>query len=124
MPEWLYVAGENRAWVFLLVTVVLGGSAAWISGKSIAQTWRPLWQIPAYLILLTAAVRFLHYALFQEPLLPFKNWLVDYSVLLVLAVLGFRRMRALQISTQYAWLFAAHGPFGWRRRSAASVEPH
>jgi hypothetical protein len=123
MPDWLYEAGANRGWVFLLITVVIGGSAAWVSGKSIAQTWRPMWQIPVYMLLLTAGVRFLHFALFQEPLLPARNWAVDYAVLLVLAASGFRRMRALQISTQYSWLFKASGPFGWRRRPAATVGP-
>ena len=117
MPEWLYQSSENGGWVFILLTVMLGGSAAWVTGKAIAQTWRPFWQVPAYALLLTAGVRFLHFALFEEPLLPFQNWLVDYAVLLILAVLGHRRMRALQISSQYSWLFTAMGPFGWRRKT-------
>ncbi len=118
MPEWLYVAGENGEWVFILLTVVLGGSAAWVTGKAIAQTWRPFWQLPGYVLLLTATVRFLHYALWEEPLLPLQNWLVDYLVLLVAALAGYRRMRAIQNSTQYSWLFRAAGPFSWRRRPA------
>ena len=119
MPDWLYEAGDGREWVFLLLTVVLGGSAAWVTGKAIAQTWRPFWQLPIYVLLLTAGVRFLHFALFEEPLFPLQNWIVDYVVLLVSALLGHRRMRALQVSTQYYWLFRASGPLGWRRREAA-----
>jgi Domain of unknown function (DUF6867) len=124
MPDWLYQAGGDSPWVFVFITVLIGGAAAWVSGKSLAQTWRPLWQVPAYILLLTCGVRFLHYALFQEPLLAIQNWVVDYSVLLVLALLGFRRMRALQVSTQYFWLFEASTPFGWRRKSVPSAGTH
>src|SRR5437764_2789032 len=45
---------------FLLVTVVLGGSAAFIAGRAVAQTWRPWWQGVAYMLILGAAVRFIH----------------------------------------------------------------
>ncbi len=117
MPEWLYQSSENGGWVFILLTVILGGSASWVTGKAIAQTWRPYWQLPTYALLLTAAVRFLHFALFEEPLLAPQNWLVDYAILLAACLLGHRRMRALQISTQYSWLFAPAGPLGWRRKS-------
>lgn len=120
MPAWLYQSGDNGGWVFVLLTVLLGGTAAWVTGKAIAQTWRPMWQLPTYALLLTAGVRFLHFALFEEPLLPFQNWAVDYVFLLAMAMLGHKRMRALQISTQYSWLFTAFGPFGWRRKTASS----
>jgi hypothetical protein len=116
MPSWLYESGPNGLWVFFLLTMVIGGSAAWISGKTIAQTWRPFWQVPVYMILLTGAVRFLHYALFAEPLLPLRNWVVDLAVLMAAATLGYKRMRALQISTQYFWLFEPKGLLGWRRK--------
>lgn len=122
MPEWLYEGGENQLWVFLLVTICIGCSGAWVSGKAVAQTWRSYWQVPGYVLLLTAGVRFLHYALFGEPLLPLRNWVVDYLALYVAASLGFRRMRALQVATQYSWLFEPRGPLGWRRRRAAPRE--
>ena len=115
----IYPTGPNGLWVFLLITVLMGGSAAWVTGKAVAQTWRPLYQLLVYAGLLVFGVRFLHYALFYEPLLPLRNWAVDYTVLFVLAALGFRRMRALQVSTQYSWLFEPSGPLGWRRRPTA-----
>ena len=31
---------EDSFGVFLLVTILLGGGAAWLSGRAIAQTWR------------------------------------------------------------------------------------
>ena len=60
---------ESSIWLFLLVSVVMGGSAAWATGKSIAQTWRPLWQVPAYMLALGCAVRFIHFALFEGTLI-------------------------------------------------------
>lgn len=116
MPEWIYVSGENGLWVFVLLTVILGGSAAWVTGKAIANTWRPFWQVPFYALLLTASVRFLHYGLWDEPLFAPQNWAVDYLVLVTAALLGHRRMRAIQLSSQYSWLFAPAGPLGWRQR--------
>ena len=62
MPSWLYDTGNG--WVFLLVTVVLGGAAAFMSGRAVAQTWRPYWHIPLYMVPIAATVRFFHYALF------------------------------------------------------------
>jgi hypothetical protein len=117
IPDWLYEGGEHKLWVFLLLTVAIGCTGAWVSGKAIAQTWRPFWQLPGYVLLLVAGVRFLHYALFWEPLLPIQNWAVDYIFLFIAAALGYRRMRSLQISTQYCWLFEPRGPLGWRRKA-------
>ena len=34
---------EPSAWLFALVTVVMGGWAGWMTARSIALTWRPLW---------------------------------------------------------------------------------
>ncbi len=36
----------------LFVTVLLGGGAAWLAGRAIAQTWRPMWHVVAYMALL------------------------------------------------------------------------
>jgi hypothetical protein len=115
MPNYLYEGGENGFWVFLLVTVAMGGSAAYQSGKAIAQTWRPFWHIPFYMLALAAAVRFCHYALFWEPLISLNSYAVDFAVALVAASLGYRLVRARQMATQYGWLFRRFGPLGWRR---------
>lgn len=104
MPGPLYETGPNGFWVFVLVTVILGGSAAFISGRAMAQTWRPYWHVPLYMLLLAAAVRFFHYALFWEVLLSARNYVVDFAVLLVLASFGYRTMRASQMRTQYGWI--------------------
>lgn len=102
MPPWLYPSGPNGVWIFLLLSVALGGAAAFMSGKSVAETWRPFAQLPGYMLLLALVVRFLHFALFEEKFLSLPNFLVDYGVLICLAVLGYRTARTRQMQTQYA----------------------
>jgi uncharacterized protein DUF6867 len=115
LAEQLYEGGDNALWIFLLLTVVIGGAAAYASGKAIAQTWRPYRQVPFYCLLLAAGVRFCHFALFEEPLLSPVSYSVDFLVALLFASLGFRLLRARQMATQYGWLFKRIGALGWRR---------
>ena len=116
MIDNLYQTGSNGLGVFLLVTVVLGGAASWATGRAIAMTWKPLWQLALYIGLMTFAVRFIHYALFHGPFLKPGNFIIDYLVLLAMALAGYRAMRAWQMHTQYSWLFDQVGPFSWRRK--------
>ena len=106
--------------VFLVLTVVLGGGAAWMAGRGLALKWRPVWQLVIYMALLAAAVRFLHYALFGEVLLSLQHYLVAYAVILGMALLGFRMTRVRQMVTQYYWLYERAGPFAWRRKASVS----
>ena len=102
---------------FLLVTVFLGGGAAYLVGRAIAYGWTPIRLLVVYAGLLTVAVRFIHYALFHGTLLSVQYFVVDLVVLGVLAALGYRITRAGQMTTQYGWLYRRIGPFAWRRRS-------
>ena len=104
MPEWLYDAGPNGDWVFLLVTVIMGGMAAYATGSAIASTWRPRWQLVVYGFLIAGAVRFIHHALFGEPFIAPRSYVVDLIVLIAAAVLGFRATRSRQMREQYDWL--------------------
>jgi len=103
MPTILYEAGPNGVWTFLLATVVLGGLAAWVTGRSIAETWRPFWHIPAYMVLLAAGVRFIHYAIFHEKLLSLRSVLLDLVVLLMVSALSYWLARRRQMAIQYGW---------------------
>ena len=104
MPAWLYDAGPNGDWVFLLVTVIMGGLAAYATGSAIAATWRPRWQLVVYGFMIAAAVRFIHYALFHEPFIAPRSYVVDLVVLIAAALLGFRLTRHRQMREQYDWL--------------------
>jgi hypothetical protein len=95
---------SDNAGPFLLVTVVLGGGAAWQAGRAIAQTWRPWWQAVLYMFILGAAVRFIHFALFDGTLLSFEAYGLDAAVAIGFAALGFRITRGRQMARQYGFL--------------------
>jgi hypothetical protein len=102
----------------LFVTGVLGGGAAWLSGRAIAQTWRPLWHVLVYMALLGAAVRFVHFALFEADLIAPASYLIDTLYLVVIGCLGWRVTRTAQMVTQYPWLYERGSPVTWRERAA------
>ena len=106
--------------MFLLLNVVIGGGAAWLAGRGLALKWRPVWQLFIYMVLLAAAVRFLHYALYQEVFLSLNNYIVDYATMIIAALLGYRLTRVKQMVTQYYWLYERAGPFSWREKRAGS----
>jgi hypothetical protein len=107
---------EGSFGVFLLVTVLLGGGAAFLAGRAIAETWRPAWQVAGYSLILGAAVRFFHFSLFGGTLLSAHYYLVDATVCMAFGFLGFRAARAAQMVTQYRWINEAQGRLRWRRR--------
>ncbi len=107
----------------LLVTLVLGGGCAILTGRAIALTWRSIWSVIAAMIPMGFAVRFVHFALFDETLLAPATYLVETLILMVLACLSFQRTRALQMVRQYYWLYQPKGLLGWRLRQDASANP-
>jgi hypothetical protein len=105
IPELL--SEERSLAVFLLVTVTMGGGAAWLTGRAIASTWRSWWQAIVYALVLGAVVRFFHFALFEGTLLSLRYYLVDAAVCVIAALLGYRTTRSRQMATQYRWLSGA-----------------
>ena len=104
--------------VFLVLTVIIGGGAAFLAGRGLARAWKPHWRVFFYLALLAGAVRFFHYALFDGRLLSLYYYLVTYAVLVAAASLGYRMMRTTQMVTQYPWLYRRTSPLTWRERQA------
>ena len=109
---------EPSVWLFLFVTVIMGGWAAWMTGRAIAITWRVYWNLILYLLILGAAVRFIHFALFGGTLLSIHYYVIDTIVILIIGTLGFRYYRARQMTSQYRWLYERTGPFGWKEKSS------
>jgi hypothetical protein len=114
---WGLYATETFLQVFM-VTGAIGGLAAWLTGEAIAQTWRPYWHLIVYIALLGAAVRFVHFALFEADLLALLSYIVDTVFLLAAGSLSFRVARTSQMVTQYPWLYERAGPLQWRDRTA------
>src|SRR5918911_890224 len=81
-PE-MPVLALGKVWLqVLLVTGLIGGGAAALAGRAIAATWRPFWHICIYMALLGAAVRFVHFALFEAALLAPGSYAVETPWLL------------------------------------------
>jgi hypothetical protein len=106
----------------IFITFVVGCGCAWQAGRSIALTWRPLAAVIRAMLLLGLAVRFLHFALFQEALLMPAAYLFETACLIAVASLAWRYTRAQQMTRQYYWLYEARGPLGWRRRQNGSAK--
>jgi len=106
----------------------LGVLAAIATGRSFAASWSPLWLIVPAMAALAFAVHFLHYALFEEALTSTYKvlgatvvflsyyWFVTFLILLIFAALGYRAKRALQMGSQYRWMFHTEGMFWSERR--------
>ena len=118
---------ETSLYAFLLVTVVAGGGAAFMIGRAAAKTWKPFWQAVIYVMILSAAIRFLHWGLFagatlqswreaQGSLLSLHYYLSDALILLIFAALGFWLRRTSQMLRQYSWLTRKTTPLSWKLR--------
>ncbi len=113
-------------WSFLIVTVLMGGAAAWLTGRAVARAWRPFWLLGASALLLAGALRFLHFALFggaffslslaQRNLEAAHFMGVDFVLLSCAALIGWRATRTTQMTTQYRWLYQRTGPLSWKKR--------
>lgn len=108
---------ETETWLqVLLVTGVIGGGAAILAGRATAATWRPFWHVVAYMLLLGAGVRFVHFALFEAGLLSLPSYVVDTAYLTLVSAIAWRITRTNQMVRQYNWLYERTGAFGWRER--------
>jgi hypothetical protein len=108
---------EDSPWIFLLLTVILGGGAAYLAGRALAHGWKPIGLLIIYMVLFTAGMRFLHFALFQAKLTSLHYFISDGIILTAAALLGYRLTRVSQMVTQYPWLYERSGPFGWRAKT-------
>jgi hypothetical protein len=102
----------------VLVSGVIGGGAAWLAGRAVARTWRPLGHVIAYMVLLGAVVRFVHFSLFEATLLAPLSYAADTAYLLLAGALSWRITLTNQMVKQYDWLYERAGPLTWRKRSS------
>jgi hypothetical protein len=108
---------EESIWQFFFVTLLLGGWAAWMTGRACAVTWRPYSSLAIYLLALGVAVRFIHHALFDGTMASPHFYFVDTTILVVIGFLGYRFTRTNQMVSQYHWLYERTGPLSWKSRT-------
>jgi hypothetical protein len=110
---------ESSIWLFLLVTVAMGGWAAWRTGIAVAKTWKPVFMLVPYMLLLGMAVRFIHFSMFHGTLLSLRYYIVDTALIFIAAYLGWRHERSNQMARQYGFAFEKTSFLTWRRKSRA-----
>ncbi len=124
----LYQAGPNSLLTFLFLTVLLGGAASLAAGRALAATWRPASHCVLYAAPIAAAIAFLHFALFEESVIPFftigaalaqipseplaglanvfvnlRGFLVLFVIHSFFAAIGYRLTRQRQMKSQYGF---------------------
>ena len=108
---------EDNLWIFVIMTVILGGGAAFMAGRGMAMKWRPVWMPLLAMVPLTLGLRFLHFALFQAQLTSLHYLITDGIVLVIFCLLGYRSTLASKMVAQYPWLYEKSSPLGWRSKS-------
>jgi small-conductance mechanosensitive channel len=107
---------EPSIWEFFFITFLLGGWAAWMTGRACAQTWRPVPVLVVYLLLLGIGVRFIHHALFNGTMFTVQFYVVDTIILLAIGIVGYRYTRTNQMVTQYHWLYERASMLSWKSK--------
>ncbi len=102
--------------VFIGFTCVMMGWIAFMTGRAIANTWRPRWQVVLYCVLLGLANRFFVFALFGGPLHSIGGWLIGTAILTLVGLASYREKQDFKVVAQYPWLYERCGPFDWRER--------
>lgn len=106
--------------VFVGITLVLMGFAAWMTGQAMANAWKPMWHVLPFGLLLGFADRFLIWGLFHpddaDVLWLVSGYAIDTAILLAYALVAFRLTKARKMVAQYPWIYERTGPFGWREK--------
>ncbi|WP_337995487.1 DUF6867 family protein [Oleispirillum naphthae] len=111
--------------VFIGFTCIMMGWISFMTGRAIANTWRPRRQVVPYCLLLGLANRFFVFSLFGGQLLSVSGWLIGSVYLVLVGFASHREKEAFKMVAQYPWLYERSGPFDWReRRHAVAEETH
>ncbi len=104
-------------WGSILVTVLVMGFAAFMTGQALAGTWKPMWQAVLYCVLLGFADRFLNFSLYDGELLSLSGYLIDTAFLVAVGLFAYRLAQARKMVSQYPWIYERAGPLNWREKS-------
>jgi len=105
--------------VFIGLTLVLLGAAAWMMGRAVAESWKPRWHILPYALLLAATNRFLAFALFEERLLAPLPFVLASLVMIGIGAFAWRTAHVAKMVRQYPWLYERQGIFSYRERAGS-----
>ena len=116
MEDWV---GSSIS-VFVGVTVLLFGGAAWMAGRALALNWKPRGILLPYGLLLACGARFLTYALFEGQLWSWRGYVVSAVVIGGVMLVAHRLYQVRQMVRQYPWRIERRGLFSWREQPPGS----
>jgi hypothetical protein len=105
--------------VFIGLTVIIIGGAAIMTGRALADGWKPPWQVVAACSGLALADRFLVYALFGGELLSLSGFIIDFVVITALALIAHRLTLVHKMVAQYPWRYERESLWTYREKSGA-----
>lgn len=108
---------EGGFWVYVVVTVLLGGGGAFSTGRALARNWEDWPMVIVAMAGLAFGVRFIHFALFEQTLLSLQFYLADAVTLCIIGLFGYRYTRVGQMTTQYRWLYERTGLLTYGERA-------
>ena len=119
----LLMALTRETMIWLAVTLIIGGAAAFATGHALAGAWRGRGRTTLYAALLAAAAGFLSYALFGVRAIPLQAiataviarnyetipmllavWAASFVLLALIAAFGWRLTRTRMLNEQYDFL--------------------
>ncbi len=103
--------------VSFTVTVVVMGFAAFMTGQALAGTWKSMWQVVLYCLLLGLGDRFLIFSLYGGELLSLSGYLIDSAVLVAISLFAYRLTQARKMTSQYPWIYERAGLLSWRDKT-------
>jgi len=106
--------------VFVGVTVIMFGGAAWMAGRALALNWKPRWSLLPYGLLLACGARFLTYALFDGQLWSWRGYVVSAVVIGGVMLMAHRLYQVRQMVRQYPWIVEPRGLLSWREKPPGS----
>ncbi|MEN9895139.1 MAG: hypothetical protein RIR97_991 [Pseudomonadota bacterium] len=103
--------------IIRVMVMLIGFWTAWRAGRSAAEGWKNEGSVVIYTLMLAVAIRFIHHALFDGPMLSLQFYLIDSVVLMVFSLAGYRFTRANQMANNYYWLYEKTSVFSWKKKA-------
>ena len=102
--------------VFVGLTVIIIGGAAIMTGRALADAWKPPWQVVFACLGLALADRFLVYALFGGGLLSLSGFVIHFAVLTAMALVAHRLTVVHKMVAQYPWRYQRETLWTYREK--------
>jgi hypothetical protein len=102
--------------VFVGLTVIIMGGAAIMTGRALADGWKPPWQVVFACFGVTLADRFLVYALFGGELLSLSGFVIDFIVITMMALVAHRLTVVHKMVAQYPWRYQRESLWTYREK--------